>query len=242
MKKIHLTITVDADDEKSYVTATTQVGFALLSVKGIKAIDHVDLEAAIESARLEHRVNDDAARAATVCLTFKDDEALLACRLIAQGSDPASIEFIRYSEISNAVRLAHRHGPGSLTGIDKRRWLYLTSRSHDESTRSTLLGRVQQLIEAVRSMDADSNEDIDFLVKSQEEKIKRLPFRMGAIGGVTMRIYGTDLGFAAAYWSGEEFAAVQGDGYIMVASQGRPLAELGIQVTKVKSTHFGIVL
>jgi hypothetical protein len=52
----------------------------------------VKLQAAIEEARRSGALSNDAARAASVVLTLEGHDAMLACRVVAQGADPASIE------------------------------------------------------------------------------------------------------------------------------------------------------
>ena len=78
-------------------------------------------------------------------------------------------------------------------------------------------------------------------VEAKKREILSLPFETREIGGRTMRVYSSDLGFAAAYWAGEPCAAVQSKGYVCVGSQGTPLVELGVTLSKTISPQFGLI-
>lgn len=201
--------------------------------------------AAIESARRAGTLSNDAARAASIALTLKGDDAMLAARIVAQGADPASIEYLATGEVSPAVALAHRNGPGPLTGEDRERWLALAALSADESQESTLRARVIGLAEGVhrfRTMGADERKA---LADGKRREIGALSSKLGTVGGREMRVYSSDLGFAAAYWDGEPCAAVLGSyngaPYLAVGSNGTPLADLGVTVGKPLAPCFGIV-
>ena len=62
----------------------------------------------IEKARKAGLVGDDQARVASVALDLEGNDALLACRLIAQGADPASLDYLDTGEIAPKVMDAHR--------------------------------------------------------------------------------------------------------------------------------------
>jgi len=204
-----------------------------------------DILAAIEAARRAGTINNDAARAASVALTLTGDDAMLANRIIAQGSDPASIEYLADGEVSAPIALAHRQGPGSLTGEDRERWLALAALSHDESRESTLSQRVLDLAGAVMTWQRATPENKAVLAEGFRNKIAALPFDVRTVGGRQMRVYDADLGFAAAYWDGHSCAAQRGvyNGapYVAVGSNGTPLADLGITVDKPLTPCFGII-
>lgn len=206
---------------------------------------------AIEDARKSGQLGNDAARAATVALGLTGNDAMLACRIIAQGADPASIEYLVTGQVSDTIALAHRQGPGSLTGKNKQQWLNLASLSADESKNSTLRDRFWLLADAVRTynlmLDEGSPLYADILHRAMEleDKILSLPYTHHVIGGRKMRVYTADLGFAAAYWQGEPCAAVlstyNGEPYISVGSNGPSLADLGVTVNKLLSPCYGII-
>ena len=202
--------------------------------------------ASIESARRDGVLSNDAARAATIALGLTGDDAMLACRVLAQGSDPASIEYLATGKVSALVATAHRFGPGGLTGDDKAHWLYLASLSADESKASTLRERVNGLATALASIARDDSDARFRAGQAIENKVRSLPFVVESIAGRAMRVYDADLGFAAAYWSGEPCAAVRGvfngKPYLAVGSNGVTLASLGVTgLTKSISPTFGIV-
>jgi len=202
--------------------------------------------ASIESARRDGSLSNDAARAASIALGLTGDDAMLACRILAQGSDPASLEYLVTGEVSAPVATAHRFGPGGLTGDDKMRWLYLASLSADESKASTLRERVLWFVRGVRSLESDSRDERFRSGQAIENKVRSLPFTVETVAGRAMRVYDADLGFAAAYWSGEPCAAVRGvfngKPYLAIGSNGVTLTSLGIVgLTKTISPTFGIL-
>jgi hypothetical protein len=205
-----------------------------------------DALASIEAARRAGRINNDAARAASVALGLTGDDAMLACRLLAQGADPASIEYLAWGKVSEPIALAHRQGPGSLTGVDRDTWLYLAALSADESQPSTLRERVLGLIRAYCMVtEDDSSEGVEAKIAAKRAEIAALPYKLANVGGREMRVYRSNLGFASAYWAGEPCAAVlsgDGDGtYIAVGSNGVPLADLEVTVGKPLAPCFGII-
>jgi hypothetical protein len=207
----------------------------------------------IEAARLAGRLNNDAARAASIALGLEGDDAMLANRLIAQGSDPASLEYVAKGAVSPHIAHAHRNGPGSLEGEERRSWLLLAALSTDESQGSTLRERLAQFAEALSAFHVLSAEthfhnespEAEKLIHEKDLEIRTLPYVAADVGGRTLRVYKADLGFAAAYWSGAEVAAVlgtyNGEPYIAVGSNGTPLEELGITVDKPIAPCFGII-
>lgn len=203
----------------------------------------------IEQARRNKILNNESARAATIVLGFEGHDALLANRLLAQGSDPASLEYAFYGKISDSIMTAHRFGPGSLEGEYRDYWLLLAALSTDESKDSSFLARIQQFCDAYarmkfKGLDVNS-ESNRRLIDEKRKEIDELDYVTLPVGGVFMRLYAADLGFAAAYWAGEECAAVlgsfNGEPYVAVGSKRTPLADLGVKVDKVLSPTFGII-
>ena len=203
---------------------------------------------AIEAARLAGVLSNDAARAASVALTLTGDDAMLAVRVLVQGSDPASLEYVTTGDVSAPIRQAHRQGPGGLAeGEDRDRWLYLAALSCDESKPTTLRERVAQFCQAV----IDVNDYLPMkrraIIGAKESEIKCLPFTTGKVGGREMRVYATDLGFAAAYWEGEACAAVRcheadGSSYLAVGANAPATLEgLGVKVDKTLAPAFGLI-
>lgn len=206
-----------------------------------------DLLNVIEDARRSGKVNNDAARAASIALGLTGDGAMLACRLLAQGSDPASLELVAAGAVSAPIAMAHRQGPGGLTGADRDRWLLLAAASHDEATESSLLDRVRGFVRGLREVEEAERDagKARAMIEREEQRIKASPYRMATVSGREVRLYESDLGFAAAYWSGEPCAAVLGvyggKPYVAVGSNGVTLAGLGIEVEKLLAPAFGIV-
>jgi hypothetical protein len=174
-----------------------------------------------------------------------EDDAILANRLVVQGSDPLSLEILD-GEVNEGTRLAHRVGPGVLKGKDKEWWLALAHISTDEATNAGVgvATRVRQFFDAfghiynLKNNPAQRQQAAHFM----EDKIRNLPFTMEIVGGREMRVYNTDLGFAAAYWGGEDFAAVRSNqGYLMVGSRVESLKTFDIMVDKELSPTFGLV-
>jgi hypothetical protein len=199
----------------------------------------------IEAARRAGDLSNDAARAASVALELTGDDAMLACRIIAQGADPASIQYAAGGTVDDHIALAHRQGPGSLTGQEREDWLYLASLSIDESHGSTLRERLAGLADASFRYQSATPEERAAGAEAKRAEIASLPYRVATVGGREMRVYSSDLGFAAAYWDGEPCAAVEGDyngeRYAAVGSNGTPLADLGVTVDKPLSPCFGIL-
>lgn len=193
-------------------------------------------------------------------LKLEGSELILANRLITRGADPYALEYYLKGKVSPHIEAAHFGGPGSLTGDDKNDWLLKAYHSADEfaqanaTVRERLEGflsgaeELQGLVSVEYDQDPERNAK---KIASMEEEIKSLPFTRQILGGVEMRLYTSDLGFAAAYWSGEEFAAVKAsDGLTFIGSDktggGRPLPEIGIKVDKElkrdeEPCHFGII-
>lgn len=209
----------------------------------------------IEELRKQREVGNEVARLVTFALTElnkpeRQEEAILANRMIVQGADPYSIE-IYNEDVTEGVRSAHFSGPGKLTGKDKRRWLILAYLSEDEAANTGLdvVQRVRRFFDfakqarhVLQGQGEIDGKDGDQLAREMENDILSLPYVTREIGTRTMRLYESDRGFAAAYWDGEEFAAVRdADGLIFVGSQGASLADCGILVDKPLGAHFGIV-
>ena len=189
----------------------------------------------INAAVAAGELDKNAARAAGIALGFVGDDAMLAVRVLADGADPASLEFLAYGRISDPIRLAHGRGPGSLVGEDRDEWLLLTAASVDESKVSTFRERVQGFTAGLLRMEAQESDGrvraAD--IQAQAARVAALPYTTETICGRAMRVYGEDLGFAAAYWAGEPCAAVRGTGIMFVASSGTPLATIGVTIPEV---------
>ena len=199
---------------------------------------------AIEAARRSGALCNEAARLASVALGLEGEDAMLANRLISQGADPASIEYLATGKVSPHIALAHVQGPGSLVGEEREDWLFLAALSADESKGSTLRDRVLGFGAAVIGLGMDAERRAAKVAKKEAE-IASLPFKVASVGGREMRVYTADLGFAAAYWEGEPCAAVlgefNGEPYLAVGSNGTPLADLGVTVGKPLAPCFGII-
>jgi hypothetical protein len=191
--------------------------------------------ASINALAASGAIDKNAARAAGLALGFTGNDAMLAVRLLADGSDPASIEYLGTGTVSEPIALAHARGPGSLTGEDRDRWLNLASVSHDESKGSTLRDRVNGFILADATLRGDLTDSgaREARIEAKRAEVAGLAFTLETIGGREMRVYSTDLGFAAAYWDGEPCAAVRGTGIMFCASSGTPLADLGVTIPEV---------
>ena len=198
--------------------------------------------AMIELLRKERKVSNDAANAATVALQLQGDEAMLVNRLINRGSDPASLQFAITGTVSEPVGRAHTQGPGSLREEELEDWLVLAAVSFpDDQKDAPPSAKVKQFINAVAWLRTAPNDERRERAAAEYEKIVSLPFERGVAGGVEMRIYNSDLGFVAAYWSGEEHAAVRQGTNVFIGSSGRSLEELGAKVDKTVTPQFGII-
>jgi hypothetical protein len=208
----------------------------------------------IEQARATRQLGNDQARAASVVLALEGDDAMLANRLISQGADPASLDYIDTGEVTPKIRQAHRNGPGVYEPGDPERmdYLALCALSADESQGTgTVRERLWVFFEAMRRL---NHEDPEFQAAAMAElgrrelaKIENLPYSVATVGGRSMRVYVTDRGFAAAAWDGECCAAVLGRDengpYLAVGAPpyANTLAELGVEIDKAISDRFGIV-
>ena len=210
----------------------------------------------IEEARVAKALTNDQARVASVGLALEGDEAMLACRLIAQGSDPASLDYIDTGEVSAKVALAHKEGPGVFKADDPDRldYLSLCALSADESQDTGgVRGRFYGFMHAMEilGMDERWRENVmEGLGRLELKKIMSLPYVTNQVNGVVMRIYTTDRGFAAAVWDEKDpqlVAAVlghfNGEPYLAIGIPPYPptLAEQGIKVDKLHAPRFGIV-
>lgn len=197
----------------------------------------------IESARKEGYLSNEVANLMTASSQLEGDEALFANRLISRGSDPASLELVWKGQISEPIMRAHTMGPGTLNDEERRDWLVLASISLDENSESDLpvTTKFKQFHDALTWLETSTEEEKDSAAKQEFEKIKSIPFEDGEVAGIKMRVYTSDRGFAAAYWSGEDFAAVKEGSLTFVGSKDKPLEALGIKVDKQLSPTFGII-
>jgi len=209
----------------------------------------------IEQARANNEIGNDQARAASVALQLQGDDALLACRVIAQDSDPASLDYLDTGSIAPKIMDAHLGGPGVFKADDPDLddYLALCALSSDESRsgKGTLRGRMWGFFYAMTRL---SNPDDDFreaalkqLAREELSRIRSLKYRTGVVGGQSMRIYNSDRGFAAAAWDGESVSAVQSEdsngAFLAVGAPPYcpPLSDQGVTVDKAISPYFGIV-
>lgn len=197
----------------------------------------------IKRGQKSRKIGNEQANLATVALNLEGDEALLANRLICRGSDPASLELLLTGVVSEPTMRAHTEGPGSLKAEEKEGWLVLASASIDENAKedTSVLEKAQQFFDAIQWLKTATQEERGCAVKTEYDKIINLPYEESEIGGITMRVYTSDRGFASAYWSGVEFAAVKTGGPTFVGSCNRPLSEIGVAVHKELSPQFGLI-
>ncbi|MBI5369977.1 hypothetical protein HZA85_02205 [Candidatus Uhrbacteria bacterium] len=197
----------------------------------------------IEEARRAGHISNESANLASVALGLKGDEALFANRIVSRGSDPASLELARFGSISEPVMRAHQLGPGSLKEDEREHWLVLSSVSMDENAAADLppTAKFKQFHDALKWLETATDTEKRAAADKEKGAILALPFEQNEVGGVSMRVYESDRGFASAYWSGQEVAAVREGDLTFVGSQSRPLAELGITVDKQLSPTFGII-
>lgn len=208
------------------------------------------LKALAEDLRQGRDLNNEAANVINEVVDFTLDDAILANRAISRGADPFAIQYLADGEVQPHIRSAHFQGPGSLEGDHQEDWLFLASLSVDEhgeplSLREKILGLVEA-VNIYREMGRPTTDSLILQrarrIDTMREKIKSLPYEREELRGRDLRVYTADLGFAAAYWSGEVCAAVrQPDGLTFVGSKGPTLEELGIQVDKQLSEQFGII-
>lgn len=197
----------------------------------------------IEAARKNKLIDNEAANLATDALRLTGNEAMFANRVVSRGSDPASLEMALTGEISEPTMRAHRNGPGSLKPEERTKWLELASASLDENAAANLppSEKFKQFTKAVEWLQTASDEDKQKAADTELQKILSIPYEEGNVGGVPMRIYASDRGFASAYWSGQEYSAVKEGEITFVGSQKRPLQEIGVCVDKELSPNFGII-
>ena len=202
-----------------------------------------DISGLVEKSRKAGFVGNESANLVADALTLEGDEALFANRIVSRGSDPASLELALTGKISEPIMRAHRLGPGSLKEEERERWLILASVSLDEHSEAELppTRKFAQFNEALNWLKSATDEEKKEAAEEELRKILALPFEDGEVGGIKMRIYNSDKGFASAYWSGQEFAAVKEGQTTFVGSQGRTLDEIGVKVNKQLSPTFGII-
>ncbi len=197
----------------------------------------------IEDLRKLGTIDNESANLASFALTLKGDEALLANRIVSRGSDPASLELVLNGEISEPVMRAHRRGPGALTELEREKWLLLASQSLDENADNGLsvIEKIQQFDEAIHWLKTASDEQKKEAIHTTLDSILQIPYEEAEISGLRMRVYESDKGFASAYWSGEDFAAVKEGDLTFVGSKAKSLDEIGVKVDKQLSPTFGII-
>ena len=207
----------------------------------------------VESLRKEQVLNNEQANCITAVTKLNLEDSILANRVIDRGADPFAIQYLASGKVQPHIKSAHFEGPGSLEGTEQDDWLFLASLSVDEHGKPlSLRNKIVGLVRAVKDYQEMGGHRLmtDSLhlqrarrIEGVREKIKSLPFEMEDISGRQVRVYTADLGFAAAYWSGEECAAVrQPDGLTFVGTKSHTSLEaLGITVDKPLSEQFGII-
>ncbi len=163
--------------------------------------------------------------------------------MISRGSDPASLELALKGTINKSTRRAHDTGPGSLKDEEREAWLILASASNDEHSAADLppTEKFKQFHRALIWLETATDDEKTTAAEKELQKILNIPFEDGEVGGIKMRIYTSDRGFASAYWSGEEFAAVKEGALTFVGSKEKTLEEIGVRVDKQLSPTFGII-
>lgn len=225
---------VDKGEVKDYSTAERKI-------EREKAIKEIGQK--IEEARKNRLIDNETANLVAEALKLEGTEALFANRVISRGSDPASLELALKGEISEPTMRAHSMGPGALKDDERESWLVLASASIDEHSTADLppTKKFEQFHQALKWLETASEEEKKNAADKEMQKILGIPFEDGEVNGVKMRIYTSDRGFASAYWSGEEFAAVKEGGLTFVGSKGKTLEEIGVKVDKQLSPTFGII-
>jgi len=201
--------------------------------------------AQIEELRQEKALhNEQAALASYVLERLTDqDEAMLANRLVHCGSDPASLQLALTGAVSDPVQRAHTMGPGCLTEDERGEWLLLASQSlGEEGLDYTVRQKVTQFLGALTFLQTASGLELQGAIEAELEKIVSLSYVTQVVGGVAMKTYTSDRGFAAAYWSGEQYAAVeQGDLTFVGCTGEATLDSIGVKVDKQISPQFGLI-
>jgi len=209
----------------------------------------------IEAARTAGHINSAAASAASYCLTLEGDDAELANRVVARGSDPLSLELLANGAASDKVRAAHYAGPGVYSRDDpeRRHYLALCALSHDETKSSSLASRVLDLAQSLLDLgvldDTTEEDRATYLADCadvEEDRIMSTPTTVLEVGGVMMPVGTSDRVFAKVYWSGEPCAGVyhvhpvEGPG-ILVGCDRTTLEEQEVVCEKVIKPDLGVV-
>lgn len=208
----------------------------------------------IDRARVRGDISNAAASAASYCLTLTGDDAEIANRVVARGSDPLSLELLTRGEASDKVRAAHYGGPGVYSRDDPERMHYLAlcAFSADESKETTLTQRVVDLAQSLLDLGALSEDQgigilprADVVASDEEDRIMGTPVAEVEIGGVRFPVGTSDRVFAKAYWSGQPAAGVyhvhpvEGPG-VLVGCDGTTLEALGIKPDKLIKPDLGV--
>lgn len=189
--------------------------------------------------------------------------ALLANRTLNQGADPAWLQMVApeavaviatsfglsSEQVNNAIELAHKAGPAAfaIDSPEEMLWLLLAKYSIDEADK--LEGPHKVVAASARKMvelEQYASGQHDFLADAQAYRTKILSEVISheiASLGSGVPLYTSDLGFYAAYRTGNHVAAVRAtDGLVFYGTDGSvTLEEAGITVDKPLSKTFGIV-
>jgi len=237
----------EAQEEASRLKESIEQGEAKDYSTAERNIEHEkvikEISQKIEEARKNHLIDNETANLAIDTLKLEGDEAMFANRVLSRGSDPASLELALNGNISEPTTRAHRMGPGSLKNEEKEPWLVLAAASLDENSAADLppTEKFKQFHQALKWLETATDEEKKGAANKELQKILNIPFEEGEINGIKMRIYTSDRGFASAYWSGKEFAAVKEGKLTFVGSQEKSLEEIGVKVDKQLSPTFGII-
>jgi hypothetical protein len=215
----------------------------------------------LNEAAASGELSRDLATAAVELFKLEGNEAMLACRLLGGGADPASLEYLADARVSEKIELAHRNGPSvyKLGDPDLQHYLTLCGLSEDEADDSNLRGRVLRYAESLKYLGAlgpdgawsehqlaDAAEDASLAYTS-------LPYAEVYLDGVNVRCYTSDGGHAAAVWDGDDpqtascvFGIFNGEPYLALAApiHAPPLVRQGFADTlaeKQLSERFWIV-
>ena len=173
-----------------------------------------DLQRALDAGN----ISQDAATAINEILRLesdgKEDEVMLACRLLGGGADPASLAYLNDGRVADEkIALAHRSGPGlySVDAPDREAYLTLCALSEDEAQESTLRSRVIKYAHSLRYLGTISGGKRDErllaeMATAAEEEYLALNYAPTSMlhPDKVVRVYSSDGGHAAGVWDRED--------------------------------------
>jgi hypothetical protein len=193
----------------------------------------------LDQALSEKHISQDAATAIREVLRLeaegREDEVMLACRLLGGGADPASLAYLRDGRVADEkIALAHRSGPGvySLDDPDREAYLTFCALSEDEAQESTLRSRVIKYAHSLRYLGVISGGKTDDRLLSEmaaaaEDEYLSLPYAPTTMlhPDKAVRVYASDGGHAAGVWDKEDpqtatavFGTFNGAPYVAVGA------------------------